>query len=134
VLDPQPLQRPANLRQPAATDRLAGLYGDEVVAAAVGVEAERQALVSNTSRSPQNVEAVPSSSTSNAEYNVLVASSMVTTRSSAGRPASQAARDPSRCSIMPSHGLRSRLRQCGVPRRRTRGTRSAACNFVLTQL
>jgi hypothetical protein len=32
-------------------------------------------------------------------------------QSSARRPASQAAREPSWCSIMPSHGLRSRLRR-----------------------
>src|SRR5260370_33252667 len=44
VLDAQPLERPADLRQPAAIDRLAGLGGDEVMAAAVGVETERQAL------------------------------------------------------------------------------------------
>src|SRR5260370_928552 len=43
VLDAQPLERPADLRQPAAIDRLAGLGGDEVMAAAVGVETERHA-------------------------------------------------------------------------------------------
>jgi hypothetical protein len=44
MLDAQPPERPADLRQPAAIDCLAGPQRHEVMAAAIGLEAERQAL------------------------------------------------------------------------------------------
>src|SRR5271169_58229 len=48
-------------------------------------------------------------------------------RSSIGWPASQAAREPSWCSIMPSHGLRSRLRRCTPRRTAALGGHVARC-------
>src|SRR5205807_5320291 len=44
VLDPEPRQRPADLGRLTLVDRLAGLRREEVMAAAIGVEARRQAL------------------------------------------------------------------------------------------
>jgi hypothetical protein len=44
VLDAEAIERPAHLGQPGLVDLAAGLGREEVVAAAVGVEAGRQAL------------------------------------------------------------------------------------------
>jgi hypothetical protein len=45
MLDPELLERPANLGQAIAIDLAAGLGGEKVMAAAVGVEAHRQAVL-----------------------------------------------------------------------------------------
>jgi hypothetical protein len=37
VLDPKPIERPAHLGEPILVDRLACLWGPEVVAAAIGI-------------------------------------------------------------------------------------------------
>ena len=44
MLDPQPLQRPANLRRPLPVDRRARLRRVKVVAATVGIQARRQTM------------------------------------------------------------------------------------------
>jgi len=67
VLDPEPIERTADLGAAILVHRLASLVGVEVVAAAVGVERAGQPVRHNTSSKPQNVETVPSSSTRKAE-------------------------------------------------------------------
>jgi hypothetical protein len=57
---------PGPTRQVILVDRLASLGGMEVMTAAIGVEARRQPFSMIVSSSPRKLEAVPSSSTSNA--------------------------------------------------------------------
>ena len=52
MLDAEPAKRPADLGQPRLVDRLAGLERDEIVAAAIRVEARRQAFGANVSGQP----------------------------------------------------------------------------------
>ena len=67
VFDAQMSERPADLRQTRPIDLAAGLRRVKVMAAAVRIEAQRQAMRPNTSASARKVEAVPSSSTRKAE-------------------------------------------------------------------
>ena len=62
--------------------------------------------------SPMKLEAVPSSSTRNADSIALVASSIVTMRSSSGPCGSQACLDPSWNSSIPGSGRRTRFLRC----------------------
>ena len=62
--------------------------------------------------SPMKLEAVPSSSTRTAERIALVASSIVTIRSSAGPCGSQACFEPSWNTSMPGSGRRARFLRC----------------------
>jgi hypothetical protein len=43
MLDSEPIERTAHLREPVFVDRFASLWGEEIMAAAVGIEARRQA-------------------------------------------------------------------------------------------
>ena len=67
MLDAEPIERTSDLGEAILVDRFAGLVSVEVVAAAVGESAQGRPCAANTSSKPQNVEAVPSSSTRNAE-------------------------------------------------------------------
>ena len=97
------------------------------MAAPIRVELANSPCFATTSRTPRNLEAVPSSSTRNADNIPLVASSSVTIRSSGAWPSSHACRDPSWCSIIPTIGRRARFFRCADRLFATR-TRPARCN------
>ena len=67
MLDAESRQGPSHLRQMRFVDLAAGLRREEVVAAAIGVEARRERRAPEHLQQPRNVDIVPSSSTRNAE-------------------------------------------------------------------
>jgi hypothetical protein len=60
-------QRPTDLGGPLAINWTADLGGQEIVAAAVGIETQRQTMRREDLDKARNVEAVPSSGVRNAE-------------------------------------------------------------------
>ena len=67
MFDAQMIQGAPDLRQICPVDPGASLRRVEIMAAAIRVETQRQAMLPNTSFNARNVEAVPSSSTKKAE-------------------------------------------------------------------
>ena len=132
MFDTEPIERTAHLGQSILVDRLAGLVGVKVVATTVGIERAGQAVRHKGFQ--QAAEGRGRAFLLHQEGRIDRAGGIVHRHDQIGGcPASQRWREPSWCSIMPSHGFLSRLRRC-APRRFARSTSPAACSCVLVQV
>jgi hypothetical protein len=133
VLDPKLLERPPHLGEPILVDLLARLRSEEVVTAAIGIEARWKALVGEhlEQRPQRRARAL----LLDQERRINLAAGIVQGHDQVelGLPAKPSKRLASWCSIIPTQGFRGRLRRC-APRRFARSTNPAAWSCVLVQV